>query len=137
VKHALITDYDELISEAVEEMLRWSTVAPALKRTAACDTELIGQKISKGEKVVLFTSSANRDETVFPDPWNFDIKRNPNRHVAFGGGPHHCLGSALAKMELRVLFREILHRIPTIEAGEVEYGNSSHISTIRSLECHF
>jgi cytochrome P450 len=136
-KNALVEDYDAAIGTAVDEMLRWATVAPALKRTAATDTELGGQHISKGEKVVLFTASANRDETVFPDPWNFDIYRAPNKHAAFGGGLHHCLGSALAKMELTVMFREILFRLPHIEAGDIRYGDSSHINTVRSLQCSF
>ncbi len=136
-KKALVDNFDAAIGHAVEEMLRWATVAPALKRTAACDIELGGQHVLEGEKIVLFTASANRDESVFPDPWHFDITRSPNPHVAFGGGLHHCLGSALAKMELRVMFRELLARIPHIEAGEVRYGDSSHINTIRSLQCHF
>jgi cytochrome P450 len=136
-KRALIHDFDGLIDTAVEEMPRWATVAPALKRTAACDVELGGQTIRAGEKVVLFTKSANRDETVFPEPWTFDIRRSPNRHVAFGGGAHHCLGAALARMELRVMFRELLTRLPDIESGAIDYGDTSHIDTIRALPVHF
>lgn len=136
-KKALIDDFDGNIGGAVEEMLRWATVAHALRRTAARDTELGGQKILEGEKVVFFIASANRDETVFADPWRFDITRNPNRHLAFGYGIHLCLGAALARMELREMFRELLTRIPQIEAGNPRYGDSSHINTVRSLQCSF
>lgn len=107
------------------------------RRTASEDLEIRGQRIAAGEKVVMFLISANRDERVFEDPWRFDVTRDPNRHIAMGGGPHHCLGAALAKLELRVLFGELLGRIPQIEAGPVEYAIGNHMHAVRSLPCQF
>lgn len=137
-KQALLDDFESAGPSAVEEMIRWSSVGMGFRRTAARDLELGGQRILEGEKVVLFIISANRDEAVFDDPWRFDVRRpNVNRHIAMGVGPHHCLGSALAKMELRVFFGELLSRVPDIEAGEPVYAIGNHMHSVRTLPCHF
>jgi cholest-4-en-3-one 26-monooxygenase len=114
-RRALIDD-PARIPTAVEEMLRWVTPIQNMNRTATRNVVFHGQRIRAGDKVLLLYPSANRDEDVFADPFRFDIARNPNEHVAFGGyGPHFCLGSALARLELRVFFEELLARLPDIE----------------------
>ena len=103
------------IPTAVEEMLRWVSPIQNMSRTATRDTELHGQTIRKGEQLLLLYPSANRDEAVFEDPFVFDASRSPNDHVAFGGyGAHFCLGASLARLELRVMFEELLDRLPEI-----------------------
>ncbi|MCF3103627.1 cytochrome P450 [Streptomyces roseoverticillatus] len=116
---ALLRSRPELIPPAVEEMLRYWSPVVHFRRTAARDTELGGQHIRRGEKVVVFHPSANRDERVFPDPDRFDITRSPNDHVSFGFGPHFCLGAHLARAQMRALLRAVLDRLPGLErAGE-------------------
>src|SRR2546426_3941439 len=113
-KQELVRD-PSLIPGAVEEALRMFPAFAHFRRTATHDTELHGQKIKKGEKVVMWYASSNRDETRYDDSDRFDIHRNPE-HQAFGaGGRHFCLGTALARLELRVLFEETLRRFPEIE----------------------
>ena len=105
-----------LVPSAVEEMLRWVSPVMSFRRTATRDTEIRGVPVRAGESVVMFYPSANRDADHFPDPFRFDVGRVPNDHLAFGGrGPHHCLGANLARMEIRVMFEEILDRIPDFE----------------------
>jgi cytochrome P450 family 142 subfamily A polypeptide 1 len=110
----------ECIPVAIEEMLRWVTPVQNMNRTATRDVELHGQTIRAGDKVLLLYPAANRDPRVFSQPHRFDSARQPNPHVAFGGyGAHFCLGASLARLELRVLFEELLCRAPTLEyAGE-------------------
>jgi cytochrome P450 family 142 subfamily A polypeptide 1 len=97
-------------------MLRWVTPIQNMNRTATRDVELRGQPIRKGDKVLLLYSSANRDERVFDAPERFDAARDPNPHLAFGGyGTHHCLGASLARLELRVMFEELLAALPDLE----------------------
>jgi cytochrome P450 family 142 subfamily A polypeptide 1 len=104
------------IPVAVEEMLRWVTPIKNMNRTATRDTILRGQKVREGDRLLLLYPSANRDERVFPDPDVFDVERSPNDHVAFGGyGTHFCLGASLARLELRVMFEELLRRLPDLE----------------------
>jgi cytochrome P450 family 142 subfamily A polypeptide 1 len=104
------------IPVAVEEMLRWVTPIKNMNRTATRDTILRGQKIREGDRLLLLYPSANRDERVFADPDVFDALRSPNDHVAFGGyGTHFCLGASLARLELRVMFEELLRRLPDLE----------------------
>jgi cytochrome P450 family 142 subfamily A polypeptide 1 len=106
----------EKIPVAVEEMLRWVTPIKNMNRTATRDTILRGQKIREGDRLLLLYPSANRDERVFRDPDVFDVERSPNDHVAFGGyGTHFCLGASLARLELRVMFEELLRRLPDLE----------------------
>ena len=109
----------ELIPGAVEEMLRWVCPLHYFARTAKEDTEVAGQKIAKGDKMVMMYSSANYDETVFEEPYEFKIDRTANPHMAFGHGIHLCLGANLARMELRIFFEEYFKRFKSIElAGE-------------------
>ena len=114
-KRALIDD-PSLIPQAVEEMLRWVSPIQNMCRTATRDVELRGQTIRKGDKLLLLYPSANRDEEVFENPMQFDIRRSPNDHLAFGGyGTHFCLGASLARLELKVMFEELLQALPDIE----------------------
>jgi cytochrome P450 family 142 subfamily A polypeptide 1 len=104
------------IPVAVEEMLRWVTPIKNMNRTATRDSVLRGQKIREGDKLLLLYPSANRDERVFRDPDVLDVERSPNDHVAFGGyGTHFCLGASLARLELRVMFEELLRRLPDLQ----------------------
>jgi cytochrome P450 len=106
-----------LLPGAIEEMLRWHPPVLSFRRTAARDTELAGQPIRQGDKVVVYHISANYDERAFPDPFTFDITRTPNDHLAFGQGPHLCLGAHFARLQLRLFFAELLSVLPGIELG--------------------
>jgi cytochrome P450 family 142 subfamily A polypeptide 1 len=108
------------IPVAVEELLRWVTPIKNMNRTATRDVELRGQKVREGDRLLLLYQSANRDERAFPRPDVLDVERTPNEHVAFGGfGTHFCLGASLARLELRVMFEELLRRLPDLElAGD-------------------
>ena len=111
-----LTDDPARIPAAVEELLRWVSPIKNMSRTATRDTELRGERIAAGEKLLLLYPSANRDARVFPNPDVRDVERQPNQHVAFGGyGTHHCLGASLARLELRVMFEELLRRMPDLE----------------------
>jgi cytochrome P450 len=136
---ALVGDLDGLMPTAVEEFVRWATPVLTFRRTATRDTELAGQPIGEGEKVVLFYHSGNRDETVFADPWAFDVARAPNHHLGFGGGgPHYCLGASLARSQLRSVFTEMLRTLPDIEAGPPElFRSNSFIHGVKRMECSF
>jgi cholest-4-en-3-one 26-monooxygenase len=129
----------ELLPSAIEEILRWATPVLHFRRTALADYELGGRAIEAGDKVVMWHISANRDESVFDDPFRFDIERSPNEHIAFGGGgPHYCLGANLARMELQLIFTEILDRLPDMEpAGETEYLRSNFIGGIKHMPVRF
>jgi cytochrome P450 len=106
----------ELSKPAAEEMLRWATPVHHFRRTTTRDTELAGTEIPAGAKVTTWFVSGNRDETVFADPMRFDVGRTPNKHMAFGpGGIHHCMGAHLARMEVRIVFEELLKRVKDIE----------------------
>lgn len=112
----LAADYERLGRTAIEEILRWASPVIRFRRTCVRDTEIGGQPIAAGEKVVLWYPSANRDESVFDEPFRFDIERDPNPHVAFGGGgPHFCLGAGLARSELTTLFEQLVTRLPCPE----------------------
>ena len=116
--HALRDDPSAL-PVAIEEMLRWSTPIQNMNRTAQRDLVLGGQKIHEGDRMLLLYPSGNRDAATFPDPFRFDSTRRPNDHVAFGGhGRHHCLGAQLARLELRVLFEEVLERLPDLRLAD-------------------
>jgi cytochrome P450 family 142 subfamily A polypeptide 1 len=111
-----LIDDPSLIPTAIEEMLRWVSPIKNMSRTAVQDTELHGQKIREGDKLLLLYHSANRDERVFDEPERFDVARKPNEHLAFGGfGAHFCLGASLARLELRVMFEELIARLPDME----------------------
>jgi cholest-4-en-3-one 26-monooxygenase len=124
-----------LLPTAVEEMLRTVTSVMHFERTATRDTEIRGQRIAEGEKVCMWYVAANRDPDVFGDPDRFDAGRQPNPHLAFGGGgPHFCLGASLARQEIRICFEELARRFPNIEqAGEAERLRSNFIRGIKSL----
>jgi cholest-4-en-3-one 26-monooxygenase len=127
-----------LLPKAVEEMLRWVTPVVHFRRTATEDTVLRGQQIAAGDRVVMFYPSANRDEEVFSDPQRFDIARTPNDHLSFGIGEHFCLGSQLARLEIRIVFEELLRRLAEIElAGPVRRLRSNFISGIKSMPLRF
>jgi cytochrome P450 len=127
-----------LLPTAIEEMLRYRPPVMYFRRTASEDTQIRGVKIREGDKVTLWYPSANRDEDVFDDPDRFDISRHPNEHLAFGHGQHFCLGSHLARMEIRVMFEELLRRLPDIElAGEVRMLRSHFIDGIKSIPVRF
>jgi len=132
-------DFDGLAPTAVEEIVRWSTPVIHFRRTATRDTEIGGQKILEGPKVVLWYNSGNRDEDVFDEPYRFDVTRAPNEHVGFGGpGPHHCLGAHLARREITVMFREIFSRLPDLEiTGESDRLSSFFIHGIKHMDCEF
>ncbi len=128
-----------LIPTAAEEIVRWVSPVNLFRRTAICDTELGGQPIAEGDKVVVFYASANRDEDVFADPQDFDIARDPNPHVGFGGGgPHFCLGRHLAALELRVLLQTLAERMPDIGPdGEVSRLRSNFLNGIKHMPVRF
>jgi cholest-4-en-3-one 26-monooxygenase len=127
-----------LLTTAIDEMLRWVTPVNYFRRTAMHDTEVRGQKVRAGEKVVMYYASANRDEEIFPDAQRFDVGRTPNEHLAFGFGPHFCLGSHLARLEIRVMFEEILRRLPDIQlAGPVQRLRSNFINGIKHMPVRF
>ena len=128
-----------LLPGAVEEMLRWASPVMHFRRTATRDLELGGQQIKDGDKVVIFYISANRDEKAFKDPFTFDITRSPNEHVAFGGGgPHFCLGANLARMEINVMFDEVLDRLDDLElTGDVPRLRSNFINGLKHIPLRF
>jgi cholest-4-en-3-one 26-monooxygenase len=128
-----------LLPSAIDEMLRYASPVMYMRRTAPEDFELRGQTIRAGDKLALWYISANRDEDVFDDPNRFEITRSPNDYVAFGGGgPHFCLGANLAKLEIRVMFEEILDRLPDIElAGDVQRLRSNFINGIKHMPVKF
>ena len=132
-----VDDFDAVSPAAVEEIVRWSTPVINFRRTATRDTTVGGQDIKAGEKVVMFYNSANRDERAFDDPFRFDVLRTPNEHFGFGaGGPHFCLGANLARREIRVMFEELLRRLPDIEVtGEPDMLQSSFIHGIKRMPC--
>jgi cholest-4-en-3-one 26-monooxygenase len=128
-----------LLPGAIDEMLRYASPVMYMRRTAPETFELRGQTIRAGDKIALWYISANRDEDVFEDPHRFDITRSPNEYVAFGGGgPHFCLGANLAKLEIRVMFEELLDRLPDIElAGDVQRLRSNFINGIKHMPVKF
>jgi cytochrome P450 len=131
----LLQEEPERIPRATEEILRWATPVHHFRRTATRDVELRGAEIKRGDKVVTWFTSANRDEEVFPDPYTFDVTRTPNDHVTFGpGGPHFCLGAHLARLETKILFQELLPRLKSIElAGPLERIRSDFVNGIKRM----
>ncbi len=124
-----------LTETAVEEILRTSAVTMHFRRTATRDVEMRGKTIKAGDKVVIWFNSANHDADAFPNPWRFDLARDKNDHMAFGrNGPHLCLGAWLARMEVRLVFEELMKRIDRFEPnGEVEYLRSNFIAGMKHL----
>jgi cytochrome P450 len=123
-----------LLGTAVDEMLRWASSTPYNRRTATRDVTIDGQLIRAGDKVSLWWASANRDDTVFAEPYTFDIARNPNPHIAFGRGVHFCLGASLARMEMRVIFDALLDRVGEVTpAGQLTYVRSNKHTGVRHM----
>lgn len=130
----LLDDFAGRIKPAVEEFVRWASPVMTFRRTATEDTVLGGQEIKAGEWVAMVYSSGNRDEAVFENPNRFDIARWSNPHVGFGGGgPHFCMGSFVAKMQLTELFDQLLHRAPTLRVGEPEYLTGNFVRAVKSM----
>ena len=134
-----LIDDPSLMPTAVEEMLRYVSPLMYFRRTATSDTEIHGQPIKEGDKVTLWYGSANRDEDAFPNPDVFDVGRTPNAHVALGaGGPHFCLGPSLARLEAKLMFEELLRRLPDIELnGPVSRLRSYFINGIKHMPVKF
>ena len=134
-----MADDRALLPSAVEEMLRWTTPVVSFMRTATRDTELSGVAIAAGEPVLMVYAAANRDEEVFgPTAGSFEVSRDPNPHIAFGFGNHFCLGAALARLEARLVFDELLDRFDSVaRAGDIERSGSSVIAGIRRAELSF
>ncbi|HYT38185.1 MAG TPA: cytochrome P450 [Acidimicrobiia bacterium] len=131
---ALRADPSGTLDTAVEETIRWASPVNYMSRTATRDVELHGQSIRKGDKVALLYASANRDETAFSDPERFDVRRDPNHHLAFGFGPHFCLGANLARIELRALLEVMVPRVAALElTGPVRRVRSSFLNGLKEL----
>jgi len=131
-------DFDNRIGTAVEEFIRWASPVMTFRRTATTDFELGGQTILAGEKVVMFYPSANWDTDVFDHPERFDLSRNPNPHVGFGGGGvHFCLGAHVPRAQLRAIFAELLRELPDIQAGDPTYVPGNFIHGVRTMPCTF
>ncbi len=128
----------KLIPGAIEEMLRFRSPVYSMRRTAAEDTELEGKKIRRGDKIMMYYPSANRDESVFENPDVFDIERRHNHHLAFGVGEHFCLGTHLARIETRVMFEEMLRRMDDLEVtGPVDLLRSNLIDGVKRIPLRF
>ncbi|MEV6152417.1 cytochrome P450 [Nonomuraea sp. NPDC052129] len=138
-RRLLLDDFDGRVTKACDEIVRYATPVIQFRRTLTRDHEMNGMRYKKGDKVLLFYNSANRDETVFKDPDTFDITRDPNPHVGFGGpGPHFCLGAHLARREMTVMFRELFTRLPGIRSeGEPDFLLSNFINGIKHLKYTF
>jgi cytochrome P450 len=134
----LYGDFDRHAKTAMEEIVRWATPVINFRRTATEDTEIAGQQIAAGDKVVMWYCSGNRDERVYDDPFRFDITRPIQpQQIGFGaGGPHFCLGANLARREMTVMFDELRRRMPTLRiTGEPDYLQSNFINGIKRMEC--
>ena len=112
-------DFDTVAPTAVEEIIRWASPVVYMRRVLTADVELRGVRMDAGQKVTLWYGSANRDESKFPDPWKFDVRRSPNPHFGFGGGgAHFCLGANLARREIAVVFEELHRQVPDLRASD-------------------
>jgi cholest-4-en-3-one 26-monooxygenase len=138
-QYQMLVGDPSLAASATEEIVRWASPVMYFRRNVTRDTELGGQALKEGDKVSIWYISANRDEDVFDEPFRFDITRQPNEHVGFGGGgPHHCLGANLARMEIQLLLEEMARRIPSIErTGEPKPLRSNFIAGIKHMPVKF
>jgi cytochrome P450 len=124
--------------DAVEEMIRWSSPVNYMKRTAARDTEVNGQKIREGDRLVMFYGSANRDERVFDDPYKFSIDRRPNRHIAFGYGEHFCMGTHFARRSMRAIVEELARRVEDWEiTADPDWIRASFVVGLKHLPVRY
>ena len=136
----LLVAEPDRIELGVEELLRYVSPIKNMARTVTRDLEFRGQQLHEGDQVMLFYPSANRDASVFDDPDRLDVTRDPNPHLAFGFGPHFCMGASLARLELKVMFTELLRRLPDIElvpGADLEYRASNFISGPESMPVRF
>tara|TARA_B110000305_G_C19012325_1_gene435500 strand:- start:91 stop:624 length:534 start_codon:yes stop_codon:yes gene_type:complete len=123
---------------AVEEVIRWTSPVNYMKRNLLVDAEVGGVKMKAGEDLVMFYASANRDDDVFENPFQFDITRHPNRHLGFGTGEHFCLGAHVARLSSRALFLELANRVDTIElAGDPTHIASSFVAGLKTLPIRY
>jgi cytochrome P450 len=131
----LLQSDPSLIGNAVEEIMRWVTPTKHFMRNATSATTVGGRDIESGDWLLLSFASANRDETVFDEPASFDVTRgNAREHLSFGIGPHHCIGSTLARLQLTTFFEKLLPRVRLLELdGDVEYSRTTFVSTFRQL----
>ncbi len=137
-QRARLVQNPALIPSAIEEILRFNPPVMYFRRTATQDTALRGVTIRAGQKITLWYPSVNRDEAVFPEPDTFDVSRSPNEHLAFGIGEHFCLGASLARLELQIVFEELLRRMPDIEIeGPVRRLRSTLIDGIKEMHVRF
>ncbi len=129
----------ELLAGAVNEFIRMISPVIYMRRTATRDVEIAGQDIAEGEKVIMYYGSANRDEAVFADPDRLDVERpNADKHVAFGYGPHTCIGKRVAQIQLEAVYRQLLARLPDIrQAGPMEVQPNNFVYAIKSLPVEF
>ncbi|AQA02455.1 cytochrome [Mycobacterium sp. MS1601] len=134
---ALLRADPALLPTAIEEMVRWTSPSPSKRRTVTAPTVLGGCELSPGDKVVVWEGSANRDPSVFVEPDVFDVTRKPNPHLGFGHGVHYCLGANLARLELRVLFEELLARFSSVAVDSVEWTRSNRHTGLRHLFLRF
>jgi cytochrome P450 len=133
-----LRDDPSLMSTAADEMIRWVTPVKHFMRTAMADYPLRGVTIQKGQSVLLSYPSANRDEDVFDEPMRFDVGRSPNKHLAFGMGPHFCLGATLAQLEIQAIFNELLPRLEWIElAGEPQFMQTTFVGGPKHLPVRY
>jgi cytochrome P450 len=133
-----LLDDRSLIASGVEEILRWVSPVMHFARICTRDTEIRGQIVKAGEKIVMWYPSANRDEEFFADPYTFDVSRTPNEHLAFGIGEHFCLGASLARLELQVMFEELLRRVPDMEpAGPISRLRSTLVAGIKHMPVRY
>ena len=132
-------DFEGLATTAVEEIVRWSTPVISFARVTTKAVKLAGVQIEAGQKVALWYNTANYDESVFENPAQLDLGRDPNPHVGYGGGGRHfCLGANLARLELKTMFRELLTRLADLElAGDIQYLHSRFINGIQTMRCRF
>jgi len=137
-RERLQRNLDALLPSAVEEILRWVSPVVYMRRTAKKDTVVRDVEIAAGDKLALYYGAANRDEDVFPDACSFDVSRDPNDHIAFGAGPHFCLGSNIARIEIQVMLRELLTRLPDVrQTGDAQWLESNFISGPKHLPVSF
>jgi len=137
-RRALMADMS-LLPNAVDELIRMVSPVIYMRRTATCDTEVGGQKIAEGEKVIMYFSAANRDPSMFPDPDKLDIRRaNASKNIAFGFGPHVCIGKRVAQLQLEEVYRQLLTRLPDIEyGGGIDVAPNNFVHAIRKLPVRF
>lgn len=134
----LRSDPEAHLTNAVEEIIRWTTPVMTFRRTATRDTSVGDRDVAAGDHVVMFYGSGNRDTEAFTDPWTFDITRYPNEHVAFGGGgPHFCLGANLARTQLRSVFSELAATVEGFKVGEPDRLVGAFVNGIHSVDCTF